>query len=79
MPASNPPSSASRKPKGLSSKSKGLSVKPKGLSKKVLRMAKALNLPERPVGVNTEEGMVWKKALEGADSQDADVSDRILS
>ena len=79
MPGSNPPSSASGKPTRPSSKPKGLSVKPKGLSKKVLRMAKAKNLPERPVGVNTGEDTVWEKALEGAGSQDTDVSARILS
>ena len=37
-------------------------------------MAKAKNLPERPVGVNTGEDTVWEKALEGAGSQDTDVS-----
>lgn len=79
MPASNPPSSAAGKPKGSSGKPKGLSSKSKGLSKKVLRMAKAQALPERPVGVNTEEDRVWEKALEGPDTQDAEVSARNLS
>ena len=42
-------------------------------------MAKAQALPERPVGVNTEEDRVWEKALEGPDTQDAEVSARNLS
>ena len=78
MPAFNTPSSAAGKPKGLSGKPKGPSGKSKALSKKVLRMAKARALPDRPVAVNTGEGKVWEKALEGANSQDADVSARIL-